>query len=129
MEKILASVALAIALGSSCSVTASSNWADLEWIRRITAEEIATLKQAAVRGDADSSYKLSAVYGYHDSYSFINYFFYLRLAAEQGDCRAILEFDSLQKRKTLSSDFVVPEKMEMQVRRCRSESRKRTGLK
>lgn len=129
MEKVLTKIVLAVAVVSRCGPVAADTWEDLEWVRHITTEEIANFKQAAVNGDSDSSYRLSVVYGYHDSYSFINHFFYLRLAAEQGDCRAVLEFNLLQQKETINSDFSVPGGMEEQLKNCRSASKKGAAVR
>lgn len=101
---------------------------DSSWTRNVTEKEIKDMRKMAVKGDPESSYRLSFLYGRHEHFSFIEYFFYLRLAAEQGDCRAVIEFNDLQRSETILRDFIVPEDFEQRARRCKSLAAKATDF-
>lgn len=53
-------------------------------IRALSIEQRAALRQKAVAGDSDASYRLALRYGDYESYDFAQYFFFLLLSAEQG---------------------------------------------
>lgn len=86
----------------------AQTWEEFEAVRSHSTEEILELRRSAVNGNSDASYELSLYYSDYKSFSFIEHFFFLLLSAEQGDCRAVVEFYRLQQQKTLDDGFQVP---------------------
>lgn len=71
----------------SCLASGMSHgqaWEEMMEIRGLSIEQRAALRQKAVAGDSDASYRLALLYGDYESYDFAQYFFFLLLSAEQG---------------------------------------------
>lgn len=97
MGNISSKIALMILVILVSTASEGETWEEMEEIRTLSVSERIELRRKATSGDSEASYRLALFYGDYQSYDFIQYFFFLMLSAEQGNCNALEDFYHLQK--------------------------------
>lgn len=65
----------------------------------MSSDDVEALRLRALGGDSESSFRLSEIYG--DDNKLLDLHFWLRLSAEQGNCRALEELHRLERWTTM----------------------------
>lgn len=89
----------------------------------ITSNSVNGYVSRSIKGDASASYKISHYFSSEETYDFLNYYFYLRLGAQQGSCDGLREFRKLQKDSNLRAEFKVSADTMSSIPACTPETR------
>lgn len=119
MGKSLASLMLILPQIFTCAL--ATQWINPEVAGQMSASELDKARESALAGSGDDAYRLSQFYGHHRNLNFIDYYFFLRLSAEQGDCRGILEFSDFQKKKEILDVFRKGNISSQSVKECKTQ--------